>query len=227
MPISTPTLADNFVAPPCAEKISILIQDEHILVINKPSGLLSLSGKNPLNKDSVHYRLVQQFPTATLAHRLDLGTSGLMIIALNKPVNAQLTAQFQQRSIGKTYISVVAGHVQRDTGYIEEPIAKDLANFPQQKICHTTGKQAQSHYQVLERLDNPPRSRIRFTPQTGRTHQLRIHSQALGHPILGCDLYGTPQTWGMAARLLLHADSIAFCHPISAEPITVHCPCPF
>jgi tRNA pseudouridine32 synthase/23S rRNA pseudouridine746 synthase len=227
MPTSTLTLADNFVAPPCAEKISILMQDEHILLINKPSGLLSLSGKNPLNKDSVHYRLVQQFPTATLAHRLDLGTSGLMIIALNKLANAKLTTQFQQRSIGKTYISVVAGHVQPDTGYIEAPIAKDLANFPLQKICFATGKQAQSHYQVLERLDNPPRSRIKFTPQTGRTHQLRIHSQALGHPILGCDLYGTPQTQTMAARLLLHADNIVFRHPISAEPINVHCPCPF
>ena len=227
MPTSTLTLADNFVAPPCAEKISILMQDEHILLINKPSGLLSLSGKNPLNKDSVHYRLVQQFPTATLAHRLDLGTSGLMIIALNKLANAKLTTQFQQRSIGKTYISVVAGHVQPDTGYIEAPIAKDLANFPLQKICFATGKQAQSHYQVLERLDNPPRSRIKFTPQTGRTHQLRIHSQALGHPILGCDLYGTPQTQAMAARLLLHADNIVFRHPISTEPINVHCPCPF
>lgn len=224
---SLATPADNFIAPHCAEQISVLAQDQHILLINKPSGLLSLSGKNPLNIDSVHHRLVQQFPAARLAHRLDLGTSGLMIIALSKAVNASLNQQFQRRTVEKTYISILAGHVPQDEGWIDIPITKDLSNFPFQKVCHTHGKPAQSHYQVLERLANPPRSRVIFTPLTGRTHQLRIHCREFGHPILGCDLYGTAQTQAMAPRLLLHANSLSFHHPISNERLTANCPSPF
>jgi tRNA pseudouridine32 synthase/23S rRNA pseudouridine746 synthase len=224
---SLPTPADNFIAPHCAEDIEVLEQDQHILLINKPSGLLSLSGKNPLNIDSVHHRLVQQFPNARLAHRLDLGTSGVMLIALNKAVNAKLSQQFQERSVEKTYISILAGHLPEDEGYINLPICKDLRNFPLQKICQTSGKAAQSHYRVLERLESPARSRVIFTPLTGRTHQLRIHSRELGHPILGCDLYGSPTTRALAPRLLLHANRLSFHHPISNKRLTIYCPSPF
>jgi len=218
---------DNFIAPICHEQISLLFQDDHLLLVNKPSGLLSLSGKNPLNKDSVHFRLVQDYPHATLAHRLDFGTSGIMLVALNKAVNAQLTRQFQSRTLVKTYISILMGIVKEDSGEIVAPIAKDKAHFPLQKICTHEGKHAVSRYQVLERLHNPPRTRVAFTPSTGRTHQLRIHSREFGHPILGCDLYGNPQTHALAERLLLHADSLCFNHPISGQRMTVHCPCPF
>jgi len=172
---------DLFIAPTCHESIRIIFEDEHLLIINKPSGLLSLSGKNPLNKDSVHYRLVQQYPTATLAHRLDFGTSGVMVLALNKSVNAHLTRQFQQRTVNKTYTAIVRGHLKSDDGHIELPIIKDTNNFPYQKVCYLTGKAASSHYQVIERLCQPQSTRVLFTPQTGRTHQLRIHSQAIGH----------------------------------------------
>ena len=103
--------ADDFIAPPCYEEITILYQDEHLLLINEPSGLLSLSGKNPLNKDSVHYRLVQDFPTATLVHRLDFGTSGIMLVALNKTINGLLTKQFQDKTINKCYHAVLHGHL--------------------------------------------------------------------------------------------------------------------
>ena len=218
---------DTFVAPICHERIEILFQDEHFLLINKPSGLLSLSGKNPLNKDSVHFRLVQQFPTATMVHRLDFGTSGIMLLALRKPVNAHLTRQFQDRSVVKTYIGILNGHPECDRGCIDAPIAKDKLNFPLLKICREHGKQAISHYQVLERLQSPLSSRVLFTPQTGRTHQLRLHSREIGHPILGCDLYGSPQTHAMASRLLLHAVSLEFDHPVSGERVMYKCPCPF
>lgn len=196
-----------------------------MLVIDKPSGLLSLSGKNPLNFDSVHYRLVQLYATATMVHRLDFGTSGIMLLALNKATNAILTKQFQARSLSKTYIAILQGHLEFDQGVLDYPIAKGC--FPRQKLCYESGKQALSHYQVLERLDNPLRSRVLFTPTTGRTHQLRLHSQLFGHPILGCDLYGSEQTLRMANRLMLHAVSLGFDHPGSDERVNFESPCPF
>ena len=220
-------IVDTFIAPPCHEEITILFEDEHILLINKPSGLLTLSGKNPSNKDSVHHRLVQQYDSALMTHRLDFGTSGIMLVALNKTVNANITKQFQRRSIKKNYISILEGHLIDDHGYIDEPIARDPANFPRQKICKQSGKTAVSEYQVLERTNNPIATRVLFTPLTGRTHQLRIHSQAIGHPIQGCDLYGSPETQAKADRLLLHASQLIFEHPMTGEPITGQCPCPF
>lgn len=221
------TPIDTFVAPPCHDDIDILIEDESFLLINKPGGLLSLSGKNPLNKDSVHYRLVQAYPTATMVHRLDFGTSGIMLVALNKAANANLTKQFQQRTIGKTYVAVLAGHVPDDTGTINAPIAKDPPNFPRLKVCELTGKVARSSYQVLARLHDPARTRVLFSPQTGRTHQLRIHSQAMGHAILGCDLYGNDVTCTAADRLMLHATTLTFDHPVSGSPVLGECVCPF
>jgi tRNA pseudouridine32 synthase/23S rRNA pseudouridine746 synthase len=218
---------DGFVAPICNEQIEILYQDEFILLINKPSGLLSLSGKNILNKDSVHFRLVQQYPTALMVHRLDFGTSGIMLLALNKSVNANITKQFQDRSVVKTYMGLLHGHLQNDQGCIDAPIAKDKPNFPLLKICHESGKQALSRFEVIERLQDPPSTRVLFTPLTGRTHQLRLHSREIGHPILGCDLYGSKQTEKMADRLLLHALTLEFDHPVSGERIRGKCPCPF
>jgi len=218
---------EPFIVPLCTEQIEIVYQDEHLLLINKPSALLSLSGKHPLNKDSVHWRLVQDFPTATLAHRLDFGTSGLMIVALNKEVNGHLTRQFQERSVAKRYMALLHGHLAEDSGEIDLPIAKNRINFPLQKICYASGKPAQSHYQVLERLENPFATRVLFTPVTGRTHQLRIHSSEIGHGILGCDLYASDEAFSLAPRLMLHAERIEFEHPVSGENVKGFCPCPF
>ena len=221
-------IIDDFVAPVCFEDIKVLFEDEYLLAINKPSGLLSLSGKNPLNKDSVHYRLVQQYPDIRLTHRLDFGTSGIMLLAKNKVMNANLTKQFQARSVIKHYVCILAGELLKNEGLIDLPIAKDSLLFPRLKICHSKeGKSAQSHYKVIERLDEPARTRVFFTPLTGRTHQLRVHSQAIGHPILGCDLYGTTATQEMAPRLLLHALDINFDHPQSQKRMLLKSPCPF
>lgn len=218
--------ADPFIVPLCSDDIEILYQDEHLLLINKPTGLLSLSGKHPLNKDSVHYRLVQIFATATLVHRLDFGTSGIMLVALNKPINGLLTKQFQARTIEKTYTAILHGHLKDDTGVIDFPIAKDKPNFPLQKICYEEGKTATSRYQVIERLTNNC-TKVEFTPISGRTHQLRIHSREIGHPILGCDLYATDEAFFMAERLMLHATKLTFEHPITHERVNEFCPCPF
>jgi tRNA pseudouridine32 synthase/23S rRNA pseudouridine746 synthase len=218
---------DTFIAPPCIDDVKILYQDDALLLIDKPSGLLSLSGKNPVNRDSVHHRLVQQFPTALMPHRLDFGTSGLLVIALNKAVAANLNRQFQLRTVTKTYQAVLAGRVSANVGDIELPIAKDPVNFPKLKICFETGKTASSHFQVLDRQSDTDTTRVLFTPHTGRTHQLRIHSAGIGHPIVGCDLYGTAESRQMANRLLLHATTLEFDHPVSGERFHGLCACPF
>ena len=225
---------DNFVAPVCDDFVVILYHDHDILLINKPSGLLSLSGKNPLNWDSVHYRLVNgqegktpAFPEAKLPHRLDFGTSGIMVVGLNVGSAQHLNKQFQARTIQKRYIAVLEGWVVGDQGRVTAPIAKDKDHFPLVKICDITGKSAISEYKVLHRLEQPRRSFVQFTPHSGRTHQLRIHSQAIGHPILGCDLYKNDHSEQMSDRLLLHASDLYFEHPTSGEQIHGQCPCPF
>ncbi|HHK9554072.1 RluA family pseudouridine synthase [Enterobacter sichuanensis] len=225
-------IIDSFIAPPCHDDIAILWQDEHLLLINKPSGLLSLSGKNPQNRDSVHYRLVQTFPGCTLVHRLDFGTSGLMVVARNKVINAALCQQFSQRSVEKGYSALLCGHLENDEGVIDAPIAKDPALFPLMSICATTGKPARSRYRVVERFyqeTGVPLTRVTLTPETGRTHQLRIHCQQLGHPILGCDLYGGLNVPGTetAPRLMLHASVLNFIHPVSGEPVNARHAAPF
>lgn len=230
------TIIDTFIAPPCHAEIEILYQDAHLVLINKPSGLLSLSGKNPLNLDSVHYRLVKQFPDCTLVHRLDFGTSGLMVVARNKTINAALSQQFSQRTITKVYQALLCGHLSNDEGMIDAAIAKDPALFPLMSICAIHGKPARSYYRVIERSDYQlengtllPVTRVQLTPETGRTHQLRIHSQLLGHPILGCDLYGGAQQFGNGypLRLMLHASELHFVHPISQQQINAHNASPF
>lgn len=231
-----PKIIDTFIAPPCHDQIEILYQDESLVLINKPSGLLSLSGKNPQNLDSVHHRLVQLFPGCTLIHRLDFGTSGLMVIARNKAINAALCQQFSQRTVTKVYSALLCGHLNNNEGMIDAAIAKDPALFPLMSICAIHGKPARSSYRVVERFYHEledgtslPLTRVQLTPETGRTHQLRIHCQQLGHPILGCDLYGgllLPGTERIP-RLMLHASELHFVHPMTKEPIKAHNASPF
>ncbi|WP_050166727.1 RluA family pseudouridine synthase [Yersinia enterocolitica] len=229
-------IVDTFIAPLCHDKIETLYQDDHLVLINKPTGLLSLSGKNPQNLDSVHHRLVQIFPGCTLVHRLDFGTSGLMVIARNKAINAALCQQFSQRTVTKVYSALLCGHLDDNEGVIDAAIAKDPAPFPLMLICATHGKPARSGYRVVERFYHEledgrslPLTRVQLIPETGRTHQLRIHCQQLGHPIWGCDLYGgrllpgTEQT----PRLMLHASELHFVHPISEEWIKISNASPF
>ena len=223
MPDTPQLLPDDFIAPPCDGQIDILYQDDAILVINKPSGLLSLSGKNPLNKDSVHFRLVQLFPSALLVHRLDFGTSGIMLVALSKSIVKNLNQQFSNRQVHKTYTAMLYGQLKDESGIIDLPITK--GEFPRQKICFDTGKLAQSEFEVIERLSD--RTKVMFKPLTGRTHQLRIHSLECGHPILGCDLYETQESKSLSDRLMLHSSSLSFKHPVTGQEMTVESPCPF
>lgn len=234
--------ADPFIVPLCLDEIQILFEDEHILIINKPSGLLSLSGKNPLNIDSVHHRLAKIYPGCTLIHRLDFGTSGIMILARNKVINALLCKQFSERRVSKRYTALLQGTVENDSGIVDIGIAKDTENFPLMRLCNQTGKAAKSQYKVLSRFTQTAQdsfyvedlragkravSLVEFEPITGRTHQLRLHSQHLGHPILGCDLYATDEAFFMTSRLMLHASKLCFTHPVSQELMNIKCSSPF
>ena len=220
--------ADPFIVPKCEASIEVIYQDDNLLVINKPTKLLSLSGKHPLNKDSVHFRLAQDFPTCTLIHRLDFGTSGLMVLALNKVSNRQLCQQFSDRTVVKHYEAVLDGEVNgtmdNKAGEINIPIIKDLDAFPLQKVCYDSGKVAISPYVVLSTNTEDNTSLVRFMPSTGRTHQLRIHSREIGHPIIGCDLYDLHDSYFKADRLMLHASYLQFCHPETKALMKFHLP---
>lgn len=220
--------ADVFIAPHCSADIRILHRDEHILVLEKPHGLLSVPGQNPLNVDSVLTRLKVNDPGVKLVHRLDFATSGLMVACLTDYAIADLNRQFQQRTVSKSYTAVLAGHLQQSDFIIDLPIAR--AEFPRQRICAETGKSAQTHVELLETGvtdEGASFSRVLFRPVTGRTHQLRLHSLAIGHPILGCDLYSMPveakaglvSSQRLAGRLMLHAAGLKFVCPRSGEVV--------
>ena len=218
---------DPFIVPKCLEDIRVEYEDPDFIVINKPTKLLSLSGKHPLNKDSVHHRIVQQYPTATLIHRLDFGTSGLMLLALNKETNKLLCEQFAQRTVKKEYEAVLDGSLSESEGEITFPLIKDVDGFPLQKVCYETGKPAVSRYQVMRYDPITNTTLVRFEPITGRTHQLRLHSMAFGHPIIGCDLYDLDDSFNKAERLMLHATSLTFLHPKTNERLQFNSPSRF
>ncbi len=212
-----------YIVPPCDKEIEILYQDDDILLINKPDGLLSVPGRHPLNRDCVNNRLLKLFPGMGMAHRLDLDTSGMMIVPLNKPALAHINKQFQDRKIHKTYTAVLFGIVAKNDGKIDLPLIFDWPNRPMQKVCQSSGKGALTRYKVLYRDEAANTTRVIFTPITGRSHQLRIHSREMGHPIIGCDMYATRQAYEMGDRLMLHATDISFTHPTTGKIISQTC----
>ncbi|WP_145564702.1 bifunctional tRNA pseudouridine(32) synthase/23S rRNA pseudouridine(746) synthase RluA [Yersinia aldovae] len=190
----------------------VLYQDEHIIVINKPSGLLSVPGRAPENKDSVMTRIQADYPTAESVHRLDMATSGVIVVALTKAAEREIKRQFREREPKKCYIARVWGHLAQDEGLIDLPLICDWPNRPKQKVCYETGKSAQTEYLVLSR-DEDGSTRVKLSPITGRSHQLRVHMLAMGHPILGDGFYAHPEAKAMASRLQLHAQELCITHP--------------
>lgn len=210
-----------YIVPHSQEETRILYEDEHLLLVRKPDLLLSIPGRHPLNKDCLITRLQENYPTASIVHRLDLDTSGIMVIPLDKPTHAHISRQFQERKVEKSYIAVVYGVVEQDSGEIELPIRCDWERRPLQMIDHEKGKHALTRYEVLERFED--RTRMLLKPVTGRSHQLRIHMRELGHPILGCDMYAHEAALKMADRMLLHATTLAFEHPATGEWLAGEC----
>ncbi|MCB1679734.1 MAG: RNA pseudouridine synthase [Halioglobus sp.] len=214
--------APPYLVPHSREAIAILHEDADLLLVRKPDLLLSIPGRHRLNRDCLITRLQQRYPTASIVHRLDLDTSGIMVIPLNKPAHAHISRQFQQRQVEKCYHAVVYGVIEQDSGEIDLPIACDWDNRPRQIICHRRGKAALTRFEVLQR--GCDRTRVLLRPVTGRSHQLRLHMRELGHPILGCDLYAHRRALAMADRLLLHATQLAFTHPTSGQRLLGECP---
>ncbi len=215
----------DYIVPPCEEDLEILLEDEAFLLVNKPRPLLSVPGKHPLNKDCLITRLLQDFSEARIVHRLDMNTSGIMVIALSKDSHRHLSMQFEKRNTYKEYVAVLFGKVEKDEGSIELPLICDWPNRPKQIVDFEVGKSALTHYEVLDRKDDS--TRVLFKPVTGRSHQLRVHAAEIGHPILGDRLYAHTQAHAMSKRLMLHASKLEFDHPVTGERVKGVCDVPF
>ncbi|EMM6761988.1 bifunctional tRNA pseudouridine(32) synthase/23S rRNA pseudouridine(746) synthase RluA [Pluralibacter gergoviae] len=212
--------------PPQDPWLVVLYQDEHIMVVNKPSGLLSVPGRQEEHRDSIMTRIQRGYPAAESVHRLDMATSGVIAVALTKAAERELKRQFREREPKKQYLARVWGHPAQEKGLVDLPLICDWPNRPKQKVCFETGKPAQTEYEVLEYApDNT--ARVLLKPITGRSHQLRVHMLALGHPILGDRFYATPEALAMAPRLLLHAQTLTITHPAFGNSMTFRAPVDF
>ncbi|WP_191251465.1 RluA family pseudouridine synthase [Kordiimonas sediminis] len=211
--------------PPLDPYLDILFEDDSLLVLNKQSGLLSVPGRTDDRKDSLQLRAQDHTGGALTVHRLDMETSGVIVMAKSKDSHRALSRQFQDRKTDKDYVAVVAGRIEQDRGTIDLPMRCDWPNRPKQIIDHELGKSAQTQYQVVERHDD--RTRVKLTPITGRSHQLRVHMLALGHPILGDALYATGEALAASKRLLLHAERLTITHPVTEERCQFFAPVPF
>lgn len=217
-------MTDFAYAPP-QHPVRVIHADHEVVVVDKPAGLLSVPGKGEDLTDCMIARLQMIFPDALLVHRLDLDTSGVMVFALTRHAQRVLSAQFEARQTKKTYRARLWGHLEPKQGTVDLPLIVDWPNRPRQHVNHETGKPAQTDWRVLG-LDPDGTTRVRLFPRTGRSHQLRVHMQAQGHPILGDRLYATGA--GLEyPRLMLHAETLRFNHPDSGKSQSFSAPCPF
>lgn len=202
----------------------VLHEDAQLLVLNKPHGLLSVPGKGPHLADCLLARAQAAFPDTLLVHRLDRDTSGVIIFGLTPHAQRHLGLQFEKRQARKTYVARLAGLLTPKTGNVDLPLIVDWENRPRQKVCAETGKPAQTEWRVLRQGDGE--TRVRLMPRTGRSHQLRVHMLALGHPILGDPLYAT----GADAeydRMMLHSEELRIKHPDGGVSMKFRAPAPF
>lgn len=211
-----------------------LYVDEHLLVLNKPAGLLAVPGRGELKQDCLSARAQAQWPDALVVHRLDMATSGLVVMARGAPSQRLLSQAFAQRQVHKRYLAVVAGRLHNplpDNGWnsIDLPLIVDWPNRPRSIVRHSDGKPSQTRWRLAEMAPTPDaaNTRLELEPVTGRSHQLRVHLQAIGHPILGDALYATPEQQAQAPRLLLHAAALRLQHPAHDTWMEWDCPCPF
>ncbi len=203
-------------------KLTVIHADAAIVVLDKPSGLLSVPAKPPGPQDCLVARARAVWTDIRLVHRLDRDTSGVMVFARSAAAQRHLGWQFERRQVEKTYVARVAGRVAQERGRIELPLICDWPNRPRQMVCHERGKPAVTDWEVIAR--EPGATRLRLRPLTGRSHQLRVHLAALGHPILGDPLYGDAAS---ADRLQLHAETLSFRHPEGGARVTFHAEVPF
>ena len=202
-------------APATTPSFEVLYQDDDLIVLNKAPGLLSVPGKALEHKDSLQLRVQRVFPTASVVHRLDMATSGIIVMALNKAAHVSISRQFELRQTSKTYFARVYGIPTATQGEINLALICDWPNRPKQKIDIEKGKSAITHWQLVSH--NGTSSLIKLTPITGRSHQLRVHMLAIGHPILGDRLYAHEHARSLSNRLCLHAQELSFMHPSTEQ----------
>jgi tRNA pseudouridine32 synthase/23S rRNA pseudouridine746 synthase len=209
--------------------LSPLYADDALLVFDKPAGLLCVPGRGEDKQDCLITRVQSQWADALTVHRLDMATSGLVVIARGAAAQRRLSEAFEQRQTDKRYTAVVHGDVLASTGthsgVIEAPLIVDWPNRPRSKVCPLSGKPSTTHWQVLDVGPSGERTRLSLQPITGRTHQLRVHLLHIGHPIVGDALYAPDPTH--SPRLLLHAQSLSLPHPVSGQTLCFESPCPF
>ncbi len=210
---------------PPHDPLDIVHDDHEILIVNKPAGLLSVPGKGEHLADCLLSRIQTVFPQALLVHRLDRDTSGVMVFALTRHAQRHLGLQFEKRMTQKTYVARVAGKLEPKTGTVELPIIVDWENRPLQKICHETGRAAHTDYRVMRYGEGE--TRVKLMPKTGRSHQLRVHMLALGHPILGDPFYATDAALTDHPRLMLHSEELRLRHPDGGQNMKYRAKAPF
>ena len=203
--------------------LDLVYQDDCLLVVNKPAGLLAVPGRGVDKQDCLSSRLQQIFPDALIVHRLDMSTSGLMLFARGAEMQRRLSHMFHEREVKKRYVAVVAGRLEQEAGEVNLPIAADWPKRPLRKIDSELGKPSLTRYRLIS-LDKSNGTRIELEPVTGRTHQLRVHMAAIGHPILGDALYGDVHS---APRLLLHATTLDLLHPLTGATLHFVSSAPF
>ena len=203
----------------------VLYQDNQLLVLDKPSGLLAVPGRGPDLQDCLSARVQAVWPSALVVHRLDRDTSGLMVMALSAEAQRNLSRQFADRSVGKVYAAVVLGCPSAAEGAIDLPLRKDFDRPPRHRIDPIEGRPAFTSWKLIERFAD--RSRLAVRPLTGRSHQIRVHMATHGHPILGDNLYAHDEALAMAPRLLLHAERLSLDHPTTGQRMTWNAESPF
>jgi tRNA pseudouridine32 synthase/23S rRNA pseudouridine746 synthase len=212
---------------PIIPTISTLYEDQHLLIINKPHDLLTTPGRGPDKQDCVIQRVLSHYPNARIIHRLDMATSGVLIIALSHAAQAAMGKLFEKRQIKKQYIAVIDGELSQESGDVQLPLICDWDNRPRQKVCYETGKFAHTLYSKIEYDTDNCCTRVCLEPLTGRSHQLRVHMLAIGHPIWGDYFYGQDGVADKSERLLLHAYKVAFIHPLTQEYVDITSEPPF
>ncbi len=216
--------------PPQNTELNILHKEEDFLVLSKPSGLLTVAGKSAAHADCLESRVHVLYPKARIVHRLDMDTSGVMVLALNAKAHRNLGLQFERRKVKKIYIAHVWGHMKDSSGEINLPLICDWPNRPKQMVDYGRGRASLTYWEVLahgETASGEPVTRVQLFPHTGRSHQLRIHMLSLGYPILGDNLYAHEQALKASTRLQLHAQELSFHRPCDGEIQKFFEPCPF
>jgi len=214
-----------YLVPHSQDVIRVLYEDDLLLIVDKPHLLLSVPGRHPLNKDSLIGRLASRFPGVAAVHRLDLDTSGLLVVPKTREALSILGRHFQERQVKKVYYALVWGNVEHNEGQIDLPLIADWENRPRQKVCVKTGKPSLTQYEVIDRRGET--TLLKLIPVTGRSHQLRLHLREIGHPILGCDMYAHDTALQASPRLLLHASALQLCHPTTGTSLSAFSPIPF